>query len=106
MSRAIVISPKRVNAMGSFPLTSYIYGSTTRQLVTVFDVGCSWSGLGSEWNAFGILLAAVGFDPLELEIERLRSIETRPNVTYEPAYVGLNAAQRAARDGYENTLDA
>ncbi len=93
--------------MSKFHLTSHIYGenTTSRQPVTIFDVGCSWSGIGSEWNAFGSSLTGVGFDPREPEIERLRSIETRANVTYEAAYVGLNAEQRAARDAYEKTLD-
>jgi hypothetical protein len=92
--------------MSNFPLTSYIYGNTARQPVIIFDVGCSCNGLGSEWNAFGSSLGGVGFDALEPEIERLRSIETRPNVVYESAFVGLNAEQRAARDLYEKTLDS
>jgi hypothetical protein len=94
--------------MANLSLTSYIYGSNNaaREPVIIFDVGCSWNGLGSEWNAFGASLAGVGFDPREAEIERLRAIEARPNITYEAAYVGLNAEQRAARDMYETTLDA
>ena len=93
--------------MSDFPLTSYIYRSnhTPRERVTIFDVGCSWTGLGNEWTAFGSSLAGVGFDPLEAEIERLRSIENRPNVIYEAAYVGLSAEQRRARDEYERLLD-
>lgn len=92
--------------METFPLTSYVYGSNIalRQRVTVFDVGCSWNGVEDLWNIFGPSLAGVGFDPLEQEIERLRSIEVRPNVTYEAAYVGLSAEQRATRDKYEEML--
>jgi FkbM family methyltransferase len=94
--------------MGNFPLTSYVYGSSTatREPVTVFDVGCSGSGLENQWNIFGPSLAGVGFDPLEQEIERLRTIEVRSNVTYEAAYVGLNAKQRAERDEYEKALSS
>src|SRR5271166_4198491 len=93
--------------MSNFRLTSHIYGdnNSSRQPVTIFDVGCSWSGVGSEWNVFGSSLRGVGFDPREPEIERLRSVETRSNITYEAAYVSLNAEQRAARDAYEKTLD-
>lgn len=54
--------------------------------VTVVDVGCS-GGLHPAWRAFGDRLRAVGFDPSEAEVARLRAAETRPLVRYEAAFV-------------------
>ncbi len=54
----------------------------------LIDVGCA-GGLDPLWCLFGDQLAAVGFDPQQSEIERLRKAETNPNVKYIPALVGL-----------------
>ncbi len=55
---------------------------------SVLDVGCS-GGLADFWNVFGSSLQAVGIDPVIAECERLGAKETRPNVRYRPAFVGL-----------------
>ena len=87
------------------PLTAFLYDrhSADREPVNVFDVGCS-GGIGAEWNAFGTALRGTGFDQLESEIERLRAVETRPNLTYVAGWVGLKPAQRAKRAIYEAAL--
>ena len=86
-------------------LSAFLYGekSRDREPVFVVDVGCS-GGVGSEWNIFGSSLHAVGFDPLEVEIARLRKIEQRPNISYEAAFVGLSADQEKLREDYERSL--
>jgi FkbM family methyltransferase len=88
------------------PLTDFLYErySADRVPVTVFEIGCSHGGVGSEWNVFGKALRGRGFDPLVPEIERLRAAETRPHVTYEDGFVGLKPAQRALRAVYEVAL--
>ena len=53
----------------------------------LIDVGAS-GGIHKRWLAFGSRLAAVGFDPLVSEVERLNRLETRPKVRYEAAHVG------------------
>lgn len=53
----------------------------------LLDVGCS-GGLHYVWDRFGDSLHAVAFDPLVLEIERLRRESPRKNVVYEAAFVG------------------
>jgi FkbM family methyltransferase len=54
----------------------------------LFDVGCA-GGLDSLWRRFGDQLAAVGFDPQQSEIERLRNTETNPQITYVASLIGL-----------------
>ena len=87
------------------PLTAFLYDrhSADREPVTLFDVGCS-GGIGAEWNVFGPALRGTGFDPLVAEIERLSSVETRPNLTYVAGLVGLNPVQEALRASYEAAL--
>jgi FkbM family methyltransferase len=50
------------------------------------DVGAS-GGLHPVWRLWDTMLHAVGIDPLVKEVERLRSIESNPNVGYEAALV-------------------
>lgn len=50
------------------------------------DVGAS-GGLHQVWRLWQTMLHAVGIDPLVKEVERLRSIETNPNVAYQAAMV-------------------
>jgi FkbM family methyltransferase len=85
--------------MTEMPLTTYVYKTlaSERDPIFVIDVGCSYTGVGSEWNAFGPALRGVGFDPLEPEIARLQAIEARPNISYEAAFVGLKASQSVER---------
>ncbi len=64
--------------------------------LVVVDVGCS-GGLHPEWRAFGDRLRAVGFDPSEAEVARLRSAETRPLVRYVAAFVSGVEDGRAER---------
>lgn len=52
----------------------------------LIDVGVS-GGLDQYWRLWGTALHAVGFDPLVREIERLRAVETSPNISYETAFV-------------------
>jgi FkbM family methyltransferase len=67
---------------------------------TLVDVGCS-GGIEPHWTLFGDGLRAVGFDPLEAEIERLRA-SAPAGVSYRAARVGWRemgarmAALRAA----------
>jgi len=55
------------------------------------DVGCA-GGIDELWRLFGDQFQAVGFDPQQSEIERLRTIESNPSVTFVPALVGLEAS--------------
>jgi hypothetical protein len=55
---------------------------------SLIDVGCS-GGIDDLWRIFGDRLEANCFDPQQDEIDRLRSIESNPNVNYHAAYVGL-----------------
>jgi Methyltransferase FkbM domain len=86
-------------------LSAFLYGEKApeREPVTIVDVGCS-GGVGTEWDIFGGALHAIGFDPLEPEIERLRQTEKRPNISYEAAFVGLSAAQQKEREAHESGL--
>jgi FkbM family methyltransferase len=86
-------------------LSAFFYrqNAQDRAPVTVVDVGCS-GGVGTEWNIFGTSLRAVGFDPLEAEIERLKRVEQRPNISYVAAFVGLNVGQGKEREAYETQL--
>lgn len=54
---------------------------------TLVDVGAS-GGIARRWDIFGERLAAVGFDPLIAEVERLNGMERRPKVRYVAARVG------------------
>ncbi len=65
-------------------IDSAIWGESDLVLV---DVGAS-GGIDRRWAAFGERLAAVGFEPLIYETERLNAVETRPKVRYEAALVG------------------
>ena len=87
------------------PLTGFLYDqrAADREPVTVFDIGCS-GGIFGIWNVFGKALRGTGFDPSVPEIERLRSVETRSNVTYEAGCVGLKPADRELRAAYEAAL--
>ena len=86
-------------------LSAFFYGENGRERapVTLVDIGCS-GGVGTEWNIFGASLRAVGFDPLEAEIERLKRVEQRPNISYVAAFVGLNANQEKECEAYESQL--
>lgn len=77
-------------------LVNHLYNALAghREPVCVFDVGCSNSGIGPEWDAFGSSLCGVGFDPLFVEIERLSSIEKRPGICYEAAFVGPHTEKK------------
>lgn len=55
---------------------------------TLVDVGCSL-GIHSIWRNFGEGLQAFGLDPNRAECERLRRLETNPNIRYFPMAVGL-----------------
>jgi len=61
--------------------------------MAVIEVGVS-GGIDRRWSVFGERLAAVAFDSLTGEVERLNSVETRIDVRYEAARVGCR--------GYEN----
>ncbi|HEY7187259.1 MAG TPA: FkbM family methyltransferase [Vicinamibacterales bacterium] len=61
-----------------------LWGDTPFFLI---DVGCS-GGIEKRWDVFGDRLRAVGFDPLISEVDRLNSVNTRPSVLYEAAFVG------------------
>src|SRR5258706_16114300 len=54
--------------------------------MTLVDVGCS-GGIHRAWDVFGEDLIAYAFDPNRSEIERLRTAERRPGITYVPAFV-------------------
>ncbi|SEC61066.1 methyltransferase, FkbM family [Rhizobiales bacterium GAS191] len=86
-------------------LSAFFYRENGRDRapVALVDVGCS-GGVGTEWNIFGVSLRAVGFDPLEAEIERLKRVEQRPNISYVAAFVGLNAGQEKECEAYEIRL--
>jgi FkbM family methyltransferase len=86
-------------------LSAFLYGEKAhdREPVTILDIGCS-GGVESKWGVFGSSFHAIGFDPLELEIERLRKTDFRPNVRYEAAFVGLSAAQERERERCEQQL--
>lgn len=57
------------------------------QPFTLIDVGCS-GGLFDPANAFLPDLRAVGFDPIEAEVTRLRASRSEPSVIFECALVG------------------
>jgi len=86
-------------------LSAFFYGekASDREPVTLFDVGCS-GGIDEEWEIFGLSLHAIGFDPLETEIERLTRAERRLHVHYEAAFVGLSSAQQKERERSEAAL--
>jgi hypothetical protein len=65
-------------------LDERLWGSSPMALV---DVGAG-GGIDRRWSVFGERLAAVGFDPLLAEVERLNESETRIDVRYEAAFVG------------------
>lgn len=55
--------------------------------LSYLDVGAS-GGLDSFWRQFEPQFRAVGFDPLQTEVDRLNRLEHNPNVTYEACWVG------------------
>lgn len=55
---------------------------------TLIDVGCS-GGIAKSWRVFGNSLRAYAVDPMLSEIEKLKTAETNPNVTYHAGYIGL-----------------
>src|SRR5262245_22877330 len=57
------------------------------------DVGVS-GGIAVAWDAFQPLISAVGFDPLVMEIERLRRDDLRDYVRYEAAFVDCHGERR------------
>lgn len=61
--------------------------------VALIDVGAS-RGIHRRWAALGDRFAAIGFDPLIAEVERLNAVETRPHVRYEAALVGCRDYDR------------
>src|SRR5262245_61163920 len=65
-------------------LEQRLWGETPFVLL---DVGCS-GGIEGRWSVFGDRLAAVGFDPLVAEINRLNAANTAAGVRYEAAVVG------------------
>jgi FkbM family methyltransferase len=54
--------------------------------MTVMDIGAS-GGLDPMWRRFDPNMRAICFDPLVNEIERLKSIETDPNISYYDAWI-------------------
>ena len=85
-------------------LSEFLYGEKAleREPVTLLDIGCS-GGVESEWDVFGSSLRAIGFDPLEFEIARLRRIERRPHVgTKRPSW--LEYCPEKEREGNEDAL--
>jgi Methyltransferase FkbM domain len=88
-------------------LTEFLYKEKgrDREPLVLFDVGCS-GGIGEQWDVFGALLHATGFDPLEPEIERLRGLEQRATVSYEAAFVGLNPDQQKDCEEHGKSLPA
>src|SRR5579875_1141880 len=67
------------------PVVQYI--ATRIERFTLIDVGCS-GGLDAAWRDFGPRLQAFGFDPNIEEIERLRRLESNPQVKYIAGFVG------------------
>jgi hypothetical protein len=64
-------------------------GALTSQPFTLLDVGCS-GGVSAFWRVFDPSLIALGIDPVVTECERLNAKESRSNVRYRPAFVGLS----------------
>ncbi len=54
--------------------------------LTLVDVGAS-GGLDPLWRQFEPGLRAIGFDPLETEVDRLNQLEENPDVSYETCWV-------------------
>src|SRR5262245_37478467 len=74
-------------------------GWLDRQRLSLIDVGAS-GGIDNFWRQFHPYLTAVGFDPLQAEVDRLNGAETNRNVRYEAGWVG----DGAARSSPEGTL--
>lgn len=63
-------------------------GTFAEDPFVLVDVGCGL-GIADVWREFGADLRVLGFDPQVAEIERLRSAETHPGISYHAAFVGL-----------------
>ena len=68
--------------------------------LALLDVGAS-GGLDPLWRQFEPQLRAVGFDPLQTEVDRLNRIEENPKVSYEACWVGAGLLQEPLGDDIE-----
>lgn len=74
------------------------------QPFSLFDIGCA-GGIDPLWRLFGDQYSAVGFDPQQNEIERLRQTESNPKVRYISAFVGLPDNDKFHVRKRQNTRD-
>ena len=82
--------------MTQYMVESRVFGSDPFFLV---DVGAS-GGIGAHWRHFKDQLAAVGFDPLVKEVERLNAQEQDSPVRYVASLVGCRAMGEAPVDAF------
>lgn len=59
----------------------------------LLDIGCA-GGIDPHWRVFGPRLRALAIDASDAECERLRSLESNPDVEYVAAFVGGSADSR------------
>lgn len=71
------------------PVVAYVAKVSPDTEFTLVDIGCS-GGIDSVWRRFGQRLRVVAFDPNLAEIERLRSSETHPGISYVAGFTGLS----------------
>jgi hypothetical protein len=76
-------STRRGRALTTYVVEHRLWGDTPFSLI---DVGCS-GGIESRWRIFRDRLRAVGFDPLVVEIDRLKAANENPGITYEAARI-------------------
>jgi hypothetical protein len=72
----------------SCALLDYLAEITAPGAFFLLDLGCS-GGIDRPWRRMRRRLRAIGIDPDVREIERLRSREKNPAVSYENAFAGL-----------------
>src|SRR3954462_3399880 len=70
------------------PIIPYLNKALPNAPFSMIDVGCGL-GLDEVWRRFGSRLLAIGIDPNQGEVERLRQAEKDPNVSYVAAFAGL-----------------
>jgi FkbM family methyltransferase len=54
------------------------------------DVGCS-GGINEIWRLYKDQIEVHGFDPQQSEINKLRTLEKNPNISYHPYYIGITS---------------
>ena len=70
------------------PLLDYVAKITAPGAFMLLDIGCS-GGIDRQWRRLGSRLRALGIDPDTREIERLRTREKHPLITYVNAFAGI-----------------